>query len=636
MKCLKLFLAFILSTLYFVLCTAPARAENEFSVDVNVTYKIEDSGKTLVTHDITLENNFSTLYATTYTVMLENIDAQNIRAYSVEDAAYSLDTSKNGDKTNVKINFSDPVVGKSAKRHFFVSYENGSFATRTGEVWEISIPKLADKESFRSYDVNLMIPPSFGQEAYVSPSPRSIGAEEGYKTYSFSKSDVSATGITAGFGAFQVFNFNLSYHLENPVPKSSDVEIALPPDTAFQKVYLQDITPKPLNVRVDSDGNWLALYRLTGRQRVDVNVRGSVQIFSGFRAFPYPSQETLDANLKPAEFWETEDPRIIKLADELKTPKAIYDYIVKTLKYDYSRVRSNVERLGASGALSSPETAICMEFTDLFIAIARAAGIPAREINGYAYTENPKIQPLSLVADVLHAWPEYYDKDKKAWIPIDPTWGSTTGGVDFFNKLDLRHFTFVIHGVDSVKPYAAGSYKLGTNPQKDVFVSFGSLSEVRFSSVQILGEFSQNIPFVNSKVVAKIINPGPVAVYNMNSRVYFDGSLNQSSTIEVLPPYSSSSLRLVVPFSILGTKTPDVVKITAASAELSLKTNKTKVVIEGLLFLAILLFIVLISLLIRLKRIKINFITTIIDSLKSKIAGYGKKPKEPAPPQPES
>ena len=95
-----------------------------------------------------------------------------------------------------------------------------------------------------------------------------------------------------------------------------------------------------------------------------------------------------------------------------------------------------------------------MEFTDLFITIARSAGIPAREVNGFAYTENPDIQPLSLVNDVLHAWPEYYDSEKGVWIPVDPTWGSTTGGVDYFSKLDLRHFTFVVHGKDSTKPYA--------------------------------------------------------------------------------------------------------------------------------------------------------------------------------------
>jgi len=612
----------------FYLLPSPVLASNEFSVDVNVTYKIEDSGKTLVTHDITLENNFSTLYATTYTVTLENIDTQNVKAFSEKGTAYSLETKKDGDKTNIQINFEDSVVGKGVKRHFFLEYENGSFAVHTGEVWEISIPKLADIESFRSYNVKLLIPPSFGDEAYVSPSPRSSGTESGYKTYSFFKNDVASTGITAGFGAFQVFNINLSYHLENPLSKTAETEIALPPDTAFQKVYLQEITPKPSNVRIDADGNWMALYKLSPRQRIDVNVRGSVQIFAGYRSFPNPTAESLADNLKPTAIWQSDDVKIKDLAKELKTPKAIYDYVARTLHYDYARVRPNVERLGALGALNSPDTAICMEFTDLFIAIARAAGIPAREINGYAYTENPQIQPLSLVADVLHAWPEYYDKDKKVWIPIDPTWGSTTGGVDYFNKLDLRHFTFVIHGTDSSKPYAAGSYKLGTNPQKDVYVSFGSLPEIRFSNIRVFGEFSQNIPLINSKVVARIVNPGPVAMYNLKPTVYFDGVMNQSELLEVLPPYSTSNLKLIIPFSILGTKTPDIIKITVGQADLSLKTNKSRVVVEGLLFLALLLFIVLITLLVRLKRIKINFITSIIGKLKSKISEYGKKSKE--------
>ena len=102
MKFWKSIVVFLLSTLYFVHCTRPARAENEFSVDVNVTYKIESSGKTLVTHDITLENNFSTLYATSYTLILENIDAQNLRAYGLEGQVYSLEQTKDGDKTTIE------------------------------------------------------------------------------------------------------------------------------------------------------------------------------------------------------------------------------------------------------------------------------------------------------------------------------------------------------------------------------------------------------------------------------------------------------------------------------------------------------------------------------------------------------
>ncbi|GAI19887.1 unnamed protein product, partial [marine sediment metagenome] len=68
--------------------------------------------------------------------------------------------------------------------------------------------------------------------------------------------------------------------------------------------------------------------------------------------------------------------------------------------------------MGALKALNSKNPVVCMEFTDLFIALCRAAGIPVREVNGYAHTNNPKLRPLSLTLDVLHAWPEYYDENK--------------------------------------------------------------------------------------------------------------------------------------------------------------------------------------------------------------------------------
>ncbi len=29
---------------------------------------------------------------------------------------------------------------------------------------------------------------------------------------------------------------------------------------------------------------------------------------------------------------------------------------------------------------------------------------------------------------------------------IDPTWGATTGGVDYFETLDFDHFAFVVKG----------------------------------------------------------------------------------------------------------------------------------------------------------------------------------------------
>jgi hypothetical protein len=174
------------------------------------------------------------------------------------------------------------------------------------------------------------------------------------------------------------------------------------------------------------------------------------------------------------KYWETTNPKIADLAKKYTTPRDIYNYVVSALSYDYNRVEAIPIRKGALAALASPKNSVCMEFTDLFIAIARAAGIPAREAVGYAYTTNSKLRPLSLVTDVLHAWPEYYDNAKKIWISVDPTWANTTGGVNYFDKLDFNHIVFAIRGKSSEYPYPAGFYRKGGKTTKDVTVAFAA------------------------------------------------------------------------------------------------------------------------------------------------------------------
>lgn len=604
MKFISFLVFFIPFTFYLLPFTA--NAQQEFTVDATVTYDVQESGKTVVTHDITLENNFSTLYATSYSLTLENIETANVKASTADGLQLTAETQKDGDKTTIKIAFPDAVVGKGKQRHFFVSYENSNFAVRTGEVWEISIPKLSTDSSFRNYASILSVPEKFGLEAYMSPNPRSSRLEAGKRIYTFEKSDLTKTGVTAGFGDFQVFTYTLNYHLENPLSKVAETEIAIPPDTAFQRVYLRSIEPKPRRIKIDPDGNWLAVYALKARERLEVKVSGEVQIFSSERPFPKPTEQALGTSLLGTSYWQVDDPEIKALAAKLQTPRAIYDYVAETLKYDYTRVRPNVERLGAKGALLSPNSAICMEFTDLFIAIARAAGIPAREINGYAYTENPEIQPLSLVADVLHSWPEYWDEARGAWIPIDPTWASTTGGVNFFDKLDLRHFTFVIHGADPQKPFPPGSYKLGSNPQKDVFVSFGKLSKETSNYPAITASLKENLPFFDSKLNLKIENNSWSAYYSLEPYVYFDEKVFYQGMIEVLPPFSSYEDTLNIPYSFLGKNTPSKIRVEVDGTSAEVPYNKGRVIITSLILLFIVFIVVIIYIL--WKNHRLNFL----------------------------
>lgn len=615
---MRKFLTLLVLPFLFFLFADNVLALSEFSSDVEVSYTISPQGKTTISHDVTLTNLFSDLYATSYSLVLDNIEPINPRA-TENGKQLNLETSKSGTSTTLKIKFEDAVVGKDKSRKFQIAFEDDKTTSKAGEVWEINIPRISSENSFNSYYLKLIVPATFGQLAYLSPEAENSYQEGSNFVYTFNRRKVAGAGITAGFGEFQVFSFTLNYHLENPLTRASQVEIAIPPDTQHQKIYYTSIIPAPYRIDVDDDGNWIAKYNLKARERIDVVANGSVQIFSSSRPFLIPSEESLTKNLEEKQYWEITDSNIKEIASNLKTPQDVYNFVVTNLSYDYSRVRPNVERMGAKAALASPTSAICMEFTDLFVALSRAAGIPAREINGYAYTENPEIQPLSLVADVLHAWPEYWDKDRSSWIPVDPTWGSTTGGVDFFNKLDLRHFTFVIHGLDSIKPYPPGSYKLGANPQKDVFVNFGRLPEKRNAEPEVAIAEKRNIPFLSQKFVVQVKNPGPSSINNLAVGVYFDQKEQQTIKVPILTPFSNYEFEIAVPFSFLGSTTPHNVSVKAGSAVVEVATAKNLVIIYSLVLFSVFLIALIIFLLIRTKRVQFaNFLAKIEARIKNK------------------
>lgn len=347
--------------------------------------------------------------------------------------------------------------------------------------------------------------------------------------------------MVASFGDFQTFDFRLEYHLANTTSQAQKTTIALPPDTPYQKLFYTKLDPTPETVEIDADGNWLAKYTLQSKSATNISAQGQAHIFSFPTSSHYTSTSLPNTYLKSAKYWPVADPQIISLSRQYSTPQDIYNYVVKTLKYDYSRISSSPHRYGATLALEHPTQSLCTEYTDLFITLSRSAGIPAREINGYALSTDPKIRPLSLVSDVLHAWPEYWDEKGLVWKSIDPTWESTTGGVDYFNKLDLAHFAFVIHGSDSLTPKAAGLYKISPD-SKDVDVKVGEYQDHPTQPLVINWKKPlQLLPLVSNKSVVEIYNPGPTALYNLP--VNISGqilTLDELSTskITALPPYS--------------------------------------------------------------------------------------------------
>jgi hypothetical protein len=216
-----------------------------------------------------------------------------------------------------------------------------------------------------------------------------------------------------------------------------------------------------------------------------------------------------------------------------------------------------------------------MEFTDLFIALARAAQIPAREVIGYSYSQNARLRPLSLASqgDLLHAWPAYWDENL-GWIQVDPTWGSTSGGLDYFNKLDFNHVTLAQRGISSTMPYPAGSYKQQADSnKKDVIVTFAeNLPQITTTPQLFLIVPDKVFSGVPVKVNAQIRNVGTTSIFG--GQLLLDSNIlandDQSSIkLGILPPFSHKDFVFNLKSKNSFTKSFDTLILTFGETQIS-------------------------------------------------------------------
>ncbi len=535
----KIILSVFLALTLFITGFQPVFADENFDISLSSTYIIQESGNTTVQQRFDLVNKKPTLYAKQYALEIGATKLRNVKVFD-EKGAIPANVVTSANKTSIGITFDDKVVGEGKKRSFTIQFDTADTALVSGNVLEVYIPKLSTTSTYSKYQVVLKVPVKFGSPARVTPAHYAIQQSGTYTVLNFG--ELGDQSVAALFGEKQIFEFTLRYILENPTGSAGVIQIALPPDTQYQKVYYHSLDPAPKDIERDKDGNWIATYEIAAEKDVDVYLTGQATVqLEPLEGFPLsaPPKPLLESQ----KYWEIHDAKITELAQTYKTPKDIYNYVVNSLTYNYNKIDAvQVERLGALGAIAEPTNAACQEFTDLFIAVSRAAGIPARRATGYAYTANDKLRPLELVSDVLHAWPEYFDYTTQRWVPIDPTWGNTTGGVNYFDQFDFNHLVFTINGHSSTLPYGAGAYKRENEETKDVDVKFSKTLrnlEPKFE-VNVKKKLFLGLPLTNQYIV-EIKNASGVAAYKVPIEL-------ASSNAEVQISPRSSTLEYMLPF----------------------------------------------------------------------------------------
>ncbi|MBD3279390.1 MAG: hypothetical protein GF390_01620 [Candidatus Pacebacteria bacterium] len=445
-----------------------AAQEQPFQLDLHTNYTINDQGQAYVEHQFTITNLTATTYLNKYGLKIGSENLTNIHVVD-QDQIIKPEIVKANGYTSIGITFANELVGEGKQRQFSISYQNPDVAIISGQVLEVVIPQQTNPEAYQQYTVNLTTPARFGPPTRVTPSNYQLQQNNTAITTQFT--NLQKQGISAIFGTEQFFHFNLRYHLENPTNQQALTQISLIPDTPYQRVNYQALDPLPSKIAADADGNWIATYRLAANSNLEVNL--AVQVKRTLTANPHiPVNPVLPNHTQADQYWPVNDSAIKTIAEQQANAQSIYQYTVNTLQYTTADLSQGIKRLGALKALAQPNQATCQEFTDLFVTLARAQHIPARRITGYAYAENSSLRPLSLVKDVLHTWPQYYQQQQNTWVNIDPTWGHTTKGVDYFNQFDLNHVVFAINGQDSTLPLPAGAYKLNGGETKDIEAEF--------------------------------------------------------------------------------------------------------------------------------------------------------------------
>ena len=483
------FLIFALFSTFLLIFSPKANASENFHTSYNVTYNLTNSQTSHALFNVSLTNQTTQFFVSSYKMQFSFSDMKNV-SVSEDGSKIPFKLTPNDNGTLLEIDFKDKVVGRGKARNFTVGFDTSEVSQNLGAVWEVNIPGAQKYSSIDDFNVVVNFPQNMGSISYIKPQIKNLNFNG--KTLILTNNQIKNSGISLAFGDFQVYDFNLTYHLKNGNFFPITTTIALPPDTSYQDILIDSMNPKPLNVQKDPDGNYIATYSLPSAKNIDVKVSGKARLFLAPRKESI-SDEDFQRYLTPQKYWESDDVQIKQLAQKLKTPKAIYNYVQSSLTYDFSRVKNNQQRLGAMDVLANPTSASCWEFTDLFIALSRAAGIPAREVNGFAYTDNSKERPLSLVEDVLHAWPQYYDTNLGTWVDVDPTWGNTTSGIDYFQTFDFDHIAFVIQGSNSSFPIPAGGYKDPSDyGKKDVYVTPDRNFDPAQSSIELSTDFKND------------------------------------------------------------------------------------------------------------------------------------------------
>ncbi len=254
-----------------------------------------------------------------------------------------------------------------------------------------------------------------------------------------------ALWVATSLPAQVAYRIHERYTFSNSGPESTfALGVLLPKSGPYQQVTAPESSgARPAEIRQNPDTQALLFEGLLPPGDTTVDIAYTVTLKQGPARWDGP---TTPADLAEQPGIEVNAPEIQELAAQMSgaDENAIYErfrYSAKALNWP-TGPRINVE----SSAVTALDEGIggCTEFSFLFTALNRAAGVPTRSISGLAFpaTLPPFVETSATWSHPAgaHAWVEFYDGQQ--WAFGDPSWVSFRNPRRFFARADGSHLSY--------------------------------------------------------------------------------------------------------------------------------------------------------------------------------------------------
>ncbi len=363
-----------------------------------------------------------------------------------------------------------------------VEYKTTGLIDQSGNIINLYLPGLHKDTVFQEtdqknnlttiykYDLGYNVPLDAPNPSFLSPKTITSSKTNQYIRYTIDQNDRLDNTGWIQLGTTQYYYFKIIQDVpktDNITPpklnrfgdwiSTNIVHLTLPKifEETNQEIFIKNINYEINRINIDNEKNIIAIFEPKANETKTIEIEGYIKLSKETKEIPnmtiekykegLRSLERFEIYLQEDKYWESEDPKIKAVAEKIFNEnkedgilgiiKANYNYIIDTLEYSKGKAEGENPRIGALKTLEGGE-AVCMEYSDLFIAISRAQGIASRAAIGYGNDPHKESESNNLAAGLGHQWVQVWIPTY-GWLSIDPTWGDT-GSREYIGG-DLDH-----------------------------------------------------------------------------------------------------------------------------------------------------------------------------------------------------